>query len=398
MVFTYLRKIKTKSENPNYYFAIYSYLCLHNRHKSLRMYLNRIILSNFKNLAQAEVRFSPKLNCITGENGAGKTNLLEAIHYLSMTKSFLPLQDRYICRYGESECALHGEYTKGGVPEKVAISVRPDGDKVLRRNDKMMPRLSDHIGFLPIVAVSPTDTSLIQDSGEERRRLMNLILSQTDPAYLRAIKLYNRTLQQRNKMLKEDRLDEGLLDAFTQMLVQYGEPVARRRAELAESLNRWTADYYHQLSGGKETVSIAYESDALRGSLADVFRETLQRDRVLRYTSAGVQREDFVFSLNGHPLRKSGSQGQQKTFLTALKLAQFAMMREQYGFSPILLLDDVFDKLDMSRVEFLVELVSREDFGQIFITDSNKVRLEKVVNAVTQESRFLQVSNGEVIG
>lgn len=362
------------------------------------MYLNRIILSNFKNIAHAEVRFSPKLNCITGENGAGKTNLLEAVHYLSMTKSFLPLQDRFICRYGQSECALHGDYSKEGLPEKIAISVRPDGEKTLRRNDKTLSRLSDHIGLLPIVAVSPTDTSLIQDSGEERRRLMNMILSQTDSQYLMAIKLYNRTLQQRNKLLKEDRLDEGLLEAFTQMLVQYGDPVARQRAALAASLNRWTSEYYSQLSGGKETVSIAYESDALRAPLADVFHDARQRDRVLRYTSVGVQRDDFDFSLNGHPLRKSGSQGQQKTFLTALKLAQFALMRERYGFSPILLLDDVFDKLDMSRVEFLVELVSREDFGQIFITDSNKVRLEKVVGSVTREHCFFQVRNGEVIG
>ena len=361
------------------------------------MYLNRIILTNFKNIKQAEVKFSPKINCITGENGAGKTNLLEAVHYLSMTKSFLPLLDRHICRYGESACALHGDYIKDGVPEKVSITVRPDGEKVLKRNDKTRPRLSEHIGFLPIVAVSPADTSLIQDSGEERRRLMNMILSQTHPEYLRSIKLYNRTLQQRNRMLKEESVDRQLLETFTRMLVQYGTPVARFRAQLAERLHHWTAQYYHQLSGGKEEVAIAYDSDTLYQPLEKIFQDALQRDLLLKYTSVGVQRDDLVFTLNGHPIRKSGSQGQQKTFLTALKLAQFALMREQYGFSPILLLDDVFDKLDMSRVEYLIQLVAKEDFGQIFITDSNKVRLERVVSAITQEHCFLQMSDGEVV-
>ena len=361
------------------------------------MYLNRIILSNFKNIAQAEVHFSPKINCITGANGAGKTNLLEAIHYLSMTKSFLPLQDRYICRYGSKQAALHGEYTKDGLLEKVSVSLCPDGDKVLRRNDKPYPRLSDHIGFLPIVAVSPADTSLIQDSGEERRRLMNMILSQTDVEYLRAVKLYNRTLQQRNKMLKDEAVNLDLLEAFTQMLVQYGTPIVQHRIRLAEQLNHWTTIYYEQLSGGKETVSITYDSDALRAPLAQVFQESLTRDRLLRYTSCGVQRDDFIFDLNGHPIRKSSSQGQQKTFLTALKLAQFSLMREQYGFSPILLLDDVFDKLDLSRVEYLIQLVAQEEFGQIFITDSNKVRLDRVVSSITREHRFFQMQDGEVI-
>lgn len=361
------------------------------------MYLERILLTNFKNIAQAEVPFSPKINCITGENGAGKTNLLEAVHYLSMTKSFLPITDRFVCRFGTDSCALHGVYRKDGQEERIAVSLKPDGEKTVRRNGKNYVRISDHIGFLPVVAVSPSDISLVHDSGEERRRLMNMVLSQTDPEYLRAVKAYNRALLQRNRVLKQDRPDPGLLDAFTAMLVQYGEPVHRKRAELARELDRLTEIHYRHLSGGRERVEIAYASDLNGGNFADLLESVRERDRLLRFTTVGVQRDDLQFSMDGHPIRKSASQGQQKTFLTALKLAQFELMRSIYGYRPILLLDDVFDKLDMSRVGWLVELVAREDFGQIFLTDSNKVRLEGLVAEITGEHAFFQVRDGEVL-
>lgn len=362
------------------------------------MHIKRIVLSNFKNIESADLTFSPNINCIYGDNGEGKTNLLDAVHYLSMTKSFLQTSDRFTYTYGSQGAALCGYYDMGGYEDKISVSVNSSGDKSIKKNDKNYPKISEHIGHIPVVVISPSDTSLIHDSGEERRRFMNIVLSQTDSQYLRAIQGYNRVLLQRNKLLKSEVVPSKiLLEAFSVQLQRDGDYIFRKRAELAEELNLLAADFYSKLSDGKECVSLEYNSDLKKGSMSDLLDNSYSRDIALKYTSVGIQRDDYDFLMNGYPIKKCSSQGQQKTFLISLKLAQLSMMKKRYGFSPILLLDDVFDKLDMKRVELLISMVSKEGFGQLFVTDSNKVRVSDLVRKLDSESRFYTVTKGEFL-
>ena len=360
------------------------------------MHIKTLTLSNFKNIASAQLEFSPNINCIWGDNGEGKTNLLDAVHYLSMTKSFLQSSDRFTYTYGESEAILCGHYDVDGYDEKIAISVKSSGDKTVKKNDKQYTKISEHIGHIPVVVISPSDTSLIHDSGEERRRFMNIVLSQTDQPYLRAMQSYNRVLQQRNKLLKSDTPpSQILLEAFSGQLGRDAGYIHQKRGELAAELNSLASEFYTLLSDGKESVSLEYTSDLNKGTMQELLEGSYHRDTILKYTSVGIQRDDFDFLMNGYPIKKCSSQGQQKTFLISLKLAQLSMMRKRYGFSPILLLDDVFDKLDMKRVEQLINMVSKEGFGQLFVTDSNKVRISDLVRKLDSQSRFYTVSKGQ---
>lgn len=360
------------------------------------MFLQRIIISDFKNISSADIVFSSKINCICGNNGEGKTNLLDAIHYLSMTKSFLHPSDQFTYRYGASEATLHGVYDLEGVEDRIALCVRDSGEKIIKRNSKAYPKISEHIGHLPVVIISPSDNSLINDSGEERRRFMNIILSQTDKEYLKSMQSYNRVLQQRNKLLKQESPSDMLLDTFSAQLSKESEYIHMKRGEMVRSLNDVTARFYCSLSGGKESVSMEYVSDIDREPLANLLEKYRERDKLYRYTTVGIQRDDLSFLMDSHPMKKCASQGQQKTFLISLKMAQYSLMKRLYGKPPILLLDDVFDKLDMKRVEFLINAVAQEDFGQIFITDSNKVRLSAIVNSITHDGKFFNVENGVI--
>jgi len=361
------------------------------------MFLNKLILCNFKNITSAELEFSPKVNCIYGSNGAGKTNLLDAVYYLSMTKSYFSASDQYVYAYGTAEATLCGFYQMdGGTAEKISASVRRGGEKVFRRGAKAYARFSEHIGLLPVVMVSPLDTALVNDAGEERRKYLNFILSQTDPSYLRHIQSYNQLLLQRNKLLKSDSVSALLLDTFSERMAPHAAYVHSARKELCDKLRPMVQDFYARLSLGRESVDLAYRSDLDEAPLEALFAREAEKERVLRFTTAGIQRDDLSFSLDGHPLRRCGSQGQQKSFLLAMKLAQFRFVRDIYGQTPILLLDDVFDKLDMQRVEDLLGLVSTLDFGQIFLTDSNKVRLDKVAQSIDAPCRSFQVESGEI--
>ncbi len=361
------------------------------------MFLNKLILRDFKNIPEAEVSFSPKVNYIYGSNGAGKTNLLDAVYYLSMTKSYFSSSDQYVYAYGSDETTLCGFYQMdGGTEEKVSALVRRGGEKMFRRGAKAYSRFSEHIGLLPVVMVSPLDTALINDAGEERRKYMNFILSQIDREYLRHIQAYNQLLLQRNRLLKDDAPQPLLLDTFTERMAPHAAYVHEARARLCGELRPIVQEFYRKLSQDRETVDLAYRSDLDSGTLEAVFAREAEKERVLRYTTAGIQRDDLQFRLDGHSLRRSGSQGQQKSFLLAMKLAQFRFVKEVYGQTPILLLDDVFDKLDMQRVEELLALVSTLDFGQIFLTDSNKVRLEQVSRGIDADCRSYLVEGGRI--
>ena len=356
--------------------------------------LKKIVVQDFRNIAFQELSFSPNVNCISGNNGEGKTNLLDAVYYLSMTKSSFPTLDRYNWRYGTEGFTIGGTYVMdNSLESRFSIKVTGEGKKLMR-DDKACPRISEHIGLLPVVMVSPGDTSLVSESGEERRRFANGVLSQMDRSYLSAVQTYNRLLAQRNRMLKEGTVDPDLLAVFDARMAAAAIPVHEGRKRLCEDLRPVISSYYNLISGGGEEVSIDYRSDLSGASLEDLFREHRERDLALRYTTSGIQRDDFLFPLDGHPIRRSGSQGQQKSFLVALKFAQYDIMREGFGYAPILLLDDVFDKLDMNRIGNLIGMVAGSGFGQIFITDSNKVRLSGIVDRITDDRAYFDTAGG----
>lgn len=357
--------------------------------------LKKIVIQDFRNIILQEIEFSPNINCISGGNGEGKTNLLDAIWYLSMTKSAFSPSDRFNFRYGTDSFSLSGLYEmENGTSSRFSIQVSGQGEKKLRRDDKPYAKISEHIGILPIVMVSPADTSMVSESGEERRRFVNAVLSQMDRQYLAATQQYNRLLLQRNKMLKTGFSDDDLLSTFDEKLSSLAQPVFEARSRFCESLVPIVQRYYREISGGREEVGIDYRSDLHKGVLKDILRSQRERDLALKFTGAGVQRDDFIFTMNGYPIRRCGSQGQQKSFLVALKFAQYEVMKEACGFAPIMLLDDLFDKLDMNRVSNLLAMVADSGFGQIFLTDSNKVRTRGIVDAITSDRTYIETAGG----
>lgn len=357
--------------------------------------LEKIVISDFRNIALQELEFSPNINCISGNNGEGKTNLLDAIYYLSMTKSAFAASDRFNFRHGTDEFSLSGIYRMdNGLSSRFAMKISSTGEKKLRRDDKPYGRVSEHIGVLPVVMVSPSDNSLVSDSGEERRRFVNSVLSQMDREYMSAMQHYNRLLQQRNRMLKEPEVDRTLLEVIDMRMSALAGPIHDARRRFVDDIRPVVAEYYKALSGDTEQVDIRYESELSSSSLEGILASSFEKDRILKYTGSGIHRDDFVFMMNGHPIRRYGSQGQQKSFLVSLKFAQYEIMKRNYGFPPVLLLDDVFDKLDMSRISNLLQMVASKDFGQIFITDSNKVRMSGIVDELTQDRVYFETAAG----
>lgn len=365
--------------------------------------LQKIIISDFRNIEFAELSFVGGVNCICGDNGQGKTNLLDAIYYLSMTKSAFGTSDQFCVRHGLKGFSIAGTYLmQDSLSSKYVVSVSESG-KSVRRDDKAMDRISDHIGRLPVVMVSPQDSALVSESGDERRRFVNAVLSQMNPEYLAAVQKYNRLLSQRNKILKDAAVQDDILDVLDSQMAGPAAYISACRNEFASKLEEAVARYYAELSGGREKVGIAYRSDVYSegdiNAIADAFYETLRssrsRDRMLKYSGSGIQRDDFLFSMDGHPIRRCGSQGQQKSFLVALKLAQYDIMKKDYGFPPILLLDDVFDKLDLHRISNLLKIVSRNDYGQIFISDTNRSRMEEIVSEIAPDAAFFDARNGQ---
>ena len=376
--------------------------------------LKKIAVSNFRNIEFQELEFSPNVNCISGGNGEGKTNLLDAIYYLSMTKSAFSNTDKYNFRHGTDVFSLCGTYlmhpetaTPEGTSEeeeitKFAIQVNASGEKKLKKDDKTYNKVSDHIGTLPIVMVSPSDISLVSDSGDQRRKFVNSVLSQMDREYLSAAQQYNRLLAQRNTLLKGQSPDTSLLSVIDARMAAPARKIFEARKSFMEGLRPVIADYYRVLSSDSEQVDVEYRSElCLDGSSADsplsiedLFSRNLRKDLAMGYTTSGIQRDDFVFTMGGHPIRRCGSQGQQKSFIVSLKFAQYDLMKENYGFAPTLLLDDVFDKLDIDRISNLLSMVAGNEFGQIFITDSNKVRLSGILDKFTSDRAYFETSGG----
>ena len=363
------------------------------------MILNRITILNYKNLEQVELSFSPKLNCLFGRNGMGKTNLLDALYFLSFCKSAGNPVDSQNIRHEADFFMIQGFYEEeNGELEEIYCGMKRRQKKQFKRNKKEYSRLADHIGFIPLVMVSPADQELILGGSEERRRFMDVVISQFDKAYLEALIRYNKALAQRNVLLKSELpVDEELFTVWEEMMAQAGEVVFAKREAFIREFTPIFQDFYAYISQEHEAVTLTYESHARDTSLYEVIRQSRQRDQIMGFSLKGIHKDELVMQLGGYPLRREGSQGQNKTYLVALKLAQFDFLKRMGRTTPLLLLDDIFDKLDAHRVEQIVKLVAGKRFGQIFISDTNREHLDAILQKVESDYRIFKVEDGRVI-
>ena len=372
------------------------------------MILNRLSIINYKNIQEATLTLSPKMNCFIGPNGTGKTNLLDAVYYLSFCRSAYTSVDSQVIRHDQDFFVVEGDYTddRGMLGEdqdelrKLSIycGMKRGTKKHFKCNKKEYKRLSQHIGLIPLIFVSPADTYLVDGGGEERRRLMDMVISQYDNLYLDALNRYNKALQQRNTLLKmEEEPDLELMRIWEEQMAAEGEVIYQKRSAFVQELIPVFQQIYQQISDDRESVSLRYVSHGQRGPLLEVIQRDRMKDRAVGYSLHGVHRDDLEMLLGDYPMRREGSQGQLKTFVIAMKLAQFSFLKRTCSqTTPLLLLDDIFDKLDAHRVERIVSLVASKEYGQIFITDTNREHLDKILQANSFDYQLFSVRDGEV--
>ena len=358
-------------------------------------------MANFKNCESAELVFSEKLNCFVGLNGAGKTNILDSIYYLSFCKSFFSSVDKQNIRHDQDFFSIHGTYSFDDKEnESVSCVQKRDSKKSFKFNKKEYERLADHIGKYPLVMISPYDRDLINDGSELRRKFIDGVISQFDPQYLNALLKYNRALLQRNMQLRQfadsRHFDRALLQLWDDQLCGCATEIHKKRHTFLEEFHPIFQHYYEVVSGGREQVEVTYSSKLDQKPLAQLLEESLQQDSYSCYTNVGIHKDDLEFCLDGHPLKKFGSQGQQKSFVVSIRLAQFEYNYQKIGYKPILLLDDIFDKLDDQRVKKLVRLVGDNHFGQVFITDTQQQRIEQLFDDTNINHKIFEVDSGHV--
>ncbi|MFV0541869.1 MAG: DNA replication/repair protein RecF [Aestuariibaculum sp.] len=359
------------------------------------MILTSLSLLNYKNFESISFEFNPKINCIVGNNGIGKTNILDAIYHLSFGKSYFnPIATQNI-KHNEDFFVINGDYIKNDKPEKVAISLKRGQKKVIKRNGKAYDKFSEHIGFLPLVIISPADRDLIIEGSDTRRKFIDSVISQSDTAYLNHLINYNKVLAQRNALLKYFALNHTFnndtLEVYNSQLNEYGSQIFKKRAAFLEAFVPIFKLRYKAISNDNEAVTLIYSSNLFDAPLDTLLKQNLNKDKALQYTSVGIHKDDLQFNIENHPIKKFGSQGQQKSFLIALKLAQFDFIKAQSSVNPILLLDDVFDKLDENRVTQIIKLVDDENFGQLFISDTHAERTENVVKKAHQSYNIFKL-------
>lgn len=380
------------------FFAVFL-LSLQSKSYKEPMILENISIINYKNIKGVNLDLSPKINCLIGHNGVGKTNFLDAIYYLSFCRSANNPIDSQIIKHDENFFMLEGNYrTEQGDIENIYCGMKRGTKKHFKRNKKEYKRLSQHIGLVPLIYVSPSDSSLIEGGSEERRRLMDVVISQYDHSYIELLSNYNKALQQRNALLKmEEEPDSSLLDIWEQEMARNGELLFQKRLAFVDELVPVFQQIYQQISGQREIVSLRYISHCQRGPLLDVIQRDRFKDRAVGYSLHGVHRDDLEMLIGDFQMKREGSQGQNKTFVLALKLAQFDFLRRTSSTTtPLLLLDDIFDKLDAQRVESIVQLVSGDNFGQIFITDTNRDHLDKILSKSDGEYKIFTVEGGDI--
>lgn len=364
------------------------------------VHLSSIKLTGFKNYEQQSLSFSSRLNCLTGLNGMGKTNVLDAIHFLCLCKSHTGLSDKHMVRHGESFFRLEGLFQADDERIRIITKFIQGQRKEIERNGVAFTRLTDYIGQFPVVMIAPDDVALVQDGSEERRRFLDNTLSQISANYLQNLLIYNALLKQRNALLKkfaEDRFyDESLIEGLNRQMPAPAAVLFQQRSVFVESFRPLFLEYYREISGGHEFVEISFESDLQDVSFDQLLKNNTEKDRVLQRTSAGPHRDDLLLIMDEQPVRKFASQGQIKSFLLAMRLAQYELLRREKGFAPVLLLDDIFDKLDEQRVRHLIGLLIGRSFGQIFITDTQRSRLEGIVASFTGDYSVFEVKEGVV--
>ncbi len=363
------------------------------------MILRNISILNYRNITAANLELSPKMNCLVGHNGAGKTNFLDAVYYLSFCRSAFNPIDSQVMKHDADFFMLEGQYEDDhGDPEQVHCSMKRGSKKHVKRNQKEYKRLSSHIGLIPLVFVSPSDTLFIEGRSEERRKLMDIVISQYDPTYIDALSGYNKALQQRNALLKlEGQPDPTLLDLWEQEMASHGTLIYEKREAFIKELIPVFQDIYRKISNESEEVSLQYVSHGQRGDLLEVIQRDRYKDMAVGYSLHGIHRDDLEMLIGGYPMKREGSQGQNKSFVLALKLAQFDFLRRTCSnTTPLLLLDDIFDKLDSKRVEAIIRLVSGDNFGQIFITDTNRDHLDRILRDNAMDYKIFSVDNGEI--
>ena len=369
---------------------------IQNRYKFLiTMFLQSLSLLNYKNFETESFAFDPKINCFVGNNGVGKTNVLDSIYHLSFGKSYFnPITSQNI-KHGEDFFVVEGIYQKNEREEKVVVSAKRGQKKMIKRNGKLYERFSEHIGFLPLVIISPADRDLIIEGSETRRKFIDGVISQGDSRYLDTLIKYNRVLAQRNSLLKyfaaNNTYNQDTLSIYDAQLVNLGTIIFDKRSAFLDKFTPIFLKRYQSISNGNETVRLVYSSQLQEKSLAALLKENLVKDKMTQYSNYGIHKDDLHFEIAEHPIKKFGSQGQQKSYLIALKLAQFDFIKVQSKITPILLLDDIFDKLDEQRVEQLITLVDNENFGQLFISDTHAERTEEVVKKIHQTYKMFQL-------
>ena len=374
--------------------AVHTHRFLHSR-----MILNRLSIFNYKNISSAELDFVPKLNCLVGMNGEGKTNVLDVIHFLSLAKSSTTSMDSQAIMHGQELMSIQGEYEhEDGTHETIHCGLKKGQKKVLRRGKKAYRRIADHIGLIPLIMVSPADQWLIAGGSEERRHFLDIVISQYNQTYLDALVRYNKALQQRNTLLKqEEEPDNELMALLEEEMARVGTYIYEERKRYVELFIPTFQSFYSLISQEKEQVSLTYSSHGERGDLLEVIRRDRAKDRAVGYSLHGTHRDDLQMMLGGFPIKREGSQGQNKTFLIALKLAQFDFLKQTGSHtSPLLLLDDIFDKLDATRVQQIIKLVSGDHFGQIFLTDTNREHLDHILSTTASSYRLFQVKGGNI--
>ncbi len=359
------------------------------------MFLKKISLLNYKNFESEDFKFDSKINCFVGDNGVGKTNVLDAIYHLSFGKSYFnPIASQNI-KHGADFFVIEGRFEKADREEKIVCSLKRNNKKIIKRNGKAYDRFADHIGLLPLVIISPADRDLIVEGSDVRRKFMDGVISQSDKSYLQTLINYNKVLSQRNALLKyfaaNHTFDKTTLAIYNEQLHTYGTEIHTKRTSFLEQFIPIFKTQYKAITGDTEEVHLSYDTKLNLMNMATLLEKNIERDRALQYTSVGTHKDDLSFTIAEYPIKKFGSQGQQKSFLIALKFAQFQFMQDVSKTTPILLLDDIFDKLDEHRVAHIITLVNNENFGQIFVSDTHADRTESVVKKIHQTYKIFKL-------
>ena len=361
----------------------------------ISVFLKKISIINYKNILDKQYELDPKINCFVGDNGVGKTNILDAVYHLSMGKSYFNVKNDQLINRGKDYMLVDGVFELNNKNESIVFSLKIGEKKVLKRNGKPYKKFSNHIGLIPVVLISPYDNDLINEGSSERRKFIDSIISQNDKEYLINLIAYTRVIQNRNKLLKQYNrsvdFDLDTIKVYDDQIYKLSEPIFKARDKFIKEFTHLVLEKYKHISDDKEKISIEYKSDLINNNIENLKKDSFQKDVILQYTSVGLHKDDFVFNIDENRIKRFGSQGQQKSFLIALKLAQFDYLKNETGNSPILLMDDIFDKLDLMRVKRIVEIVNSTNFGQLFLSDTDKERIEKVLSSLNLSSKIFEV-------